>query len=202
MPDGLGRVGAVDAVDRVAEIERARAHRIARPAGHEARQVRLPLDHLRRRRPVRPFLLAGDLEQPVPLEAVAADADAVAQRDVVGLDQIKKAALGIDDDRARVLRCFGSRPAGADRLRGDWTSGEGVTPGAASSMVGVIMRKSRGVPYCAWLAMGASRTATIRETQKQGARSSVCLVSEKWNRRTRLRAGSCPDPGLSSIGRA
>src|ERR1700716_1172928 len=70
MPDGLRRVGAVDAIDRVAEIERARAHWIAGAAGHEARQIGLPLDHPRRRRPIRPFRLARDLEQAVPLKSV------------------------------------------------------------------------------------------------------------------------------------
>src|SRR5258705_8741622 len=74
--DGLRLVGAVDAINGVAEIQGARAHRIARPARHEAREIRLALDHLRRRRPIRPFLLARYLQQPLPLEAVAADADA------------------------------------------------------------------------------------------------------------------------------
>ena len=61
--DRLRRVGAVDAVDRLAEIHGAGAERIAGSAGHEARQIGLALDHLRRRMPVRPFGLAGDLQQ-------------------------------------------------------------------------------------------------------------------------------------------
>ena len=101
--DGLRLVGAVDAVDRGAEIERARAHRIARTARHEARQIRLALDHLRRRRPVGPFRLPGDLEQSLPLEAFAADADAVADRPVVSLNEVEIAIGGIDDDRPRRL---------------------------------------------------------------------------------------------------
>ena len=105
-------VGAVDAVDRLAEIERARAHRIARAAGHEARQVGLALDHLRRRPPVGPFLLARYFEQALPLEAVAADADAVADGAVAALHEVEEALLGVDDDGAG--RLVGSEE---DRLR-------------------------------------------------------------------------------------
>src|SRR5262249_7110658 len=39
--DGRGLVGAVNAVQRLAKIERASAQRIARPARHEARQIGL-----------------------------------------------------------------------------------------------------------------------------------------------------------------
>ena len=60
LADGRRRVGAVDAEQGIAEIHGARAERIARAAGHEARQVRLAVDHLLRRMPVRPFLLARD----------------------------------------------------------------------------------------------------------------------------------------------
>src|SRR5690242_19854989 len=56
--DGIRPVGAVDAVDGGAEIHRAGAERIARPARHEARQIGLALDHLRRRRPVGPLGLS------------------------------------------------------------------------------------------------------------------------------------------------
>ena len=59
LADGLRRVGAVDAVDGVAEIHGARAERVAGAAGHEARQVWLALDHFRRRPPVRPLGLAA-----------------------------------------------------------------------------------------------------------------------------------------------
>ena len=61
--DRLRLIGAVDAVDRGAEIKRAGAERVARAAGHEARQIGLARDHLRRRRPVGPLRLAGDLQQ-------------------------------------------------------------------------------------------------------------------------------------------
>src|SRR5438105_547044 len=45
--DRLRLIGAVDPVDGAAKVERSRPHRIARTARHEARQVRLSLDHLR-----------------------------------------------------------------------------------------------------------------------------------------------------------
>src|SRR6266536_6641967 len=70
MPDGLRLIGAVDAVDRVAEIKRARPELIARPPGHEPRQIRLAVDHLRRRNPIGPFRLARDAKQARPLESV------------------------------------------------------------------------------------------------------------------------------------
>src|ERR1043165_575434 len=56
--DGLRLIGAVNAVDGLAEIERTRAHGIAGPSGHKAGQVGLPRDHFRRRSPVGPLLLA------------------------------------------------------------------------------------------------------------------------------------------------
>src|SRR5438270_12560919 len=90
MADGLRRVGAVNAINRAAEIKRTRTHGVPGPARHEARQIGLARDHFRRRRPVRPFRLARDAQQPVPLEAVASDAYAVAQRYVVGLNEIRK----------------------------------------------------------------------------------------------------------------
>src|SRR5208337_2082417 len=102
--DRLRLVGAVDAVDGLAEIHCPRAHRIARSARHEARQVGLALDHLRRRAPVRPFLLARDLLQARPLEAVAADPDAIAKGAVVRLHEVEEAPFRVDDDGARRFR--------------------------------------------------------------------------------------------------
>src|SRR5262249_24607546 len=54
-------------------------------------------------RPVWPLSLARDLQQALPLEAVAPDADAVSPGAVVRLDQIEKALGGVDNDRARRL---------------------------------------------------------------------------------------------------
>src|SRR5438477_5021789 len=98
MPDGLRLIGAVNAVDRVAEVECARAERVARTAGHEPRQIWLALDHFRRRDPIRPLRFARDAKQARPLEAVAAHADAVAYRPVVAQHEIQKALRGVDDD--------------------------------------------------------------------------------------------------------
>src|SRR6266404_3541231 len=102
--DRIRPVGAVDAIDGGAEIERASAERVAGSAGHKARQIRLADDHLRRRRPVRPFRLARDVEQPLPLESLAADADAIAYRAAASLDQIKMALRRRDDDGTGRLR--------------------------------------------------------------------------------------------------
>src|SRR5712691_6643551 len=98
MADRLRLIGAVDAVDRVAEIKGTRPERIARAAGHEPRQIRLAVDHLRRRDPIGPFGLARNAQQPRPLEAVAADPDPVAQRPVIALHEIEKALRRADDD--------------------------------------------------------------------------------------------------------
>ena len=62
-------VRAVNAIHRAADIERARPHRIAGTAGHEARQVRLALDHLGRRTPVGPLRLAVDALQARSIES-------------------------------------------------------------------------------------------------------------------------------------
>src|SRR4029078_6959135 len=77
LADRRGLVGAVNAIDGRAEIHRPRAERIAGATGHEARQIGLTLDHLRRRMPIRPLGLAGDLLHAVPGKAVAADPNAV-----------------------------------------------------------------------------------------------------------------------------
>ena len=103
LPDRFRRVGAVDAVHSVAEIHCARSERVAGATGHEARQIGLALDHFRRRMPIWPLGLARDLQQPLPGEAVAADAYAVTQRMRLIFDQIKMPPLGVDNDGAR--RC-------------------------------------------------------------------------------------------------
>src|SRR5882724_1550220 len=98
--DRIGPVGAVDTIDGGAEIHRTGAEWIARPAGHEPRQIGLARDHLRRRCPVRPLRLARDVEQSLPLESLAADTDAIAQRAAASLNQIEMALRGLDDDGA------------------------------------------------------------------------------------------------------
>jgi hypothetical protein len=70
----------VNAVQRLAEIKGARAKWIARATRHEAGQIRLAIDHLRRRVPVRPFRHPADSLGTGPGKSFAADADAVAER--------------------------------------------------------------------------------------------------------------------------
>jgi hypothetical protein len=91
----------VDAVERGAEIEGARAERIGGAAGHEARQVGAAAQHLGGRAPVRPLGLAGDGLGAAPAEARTADADAVADGGAAGLDEVEAALLRVDDDGAR-----------------------------------------------------------------------------------------------------
>src|SRR5262249_22082756 len=98
--DRPGLVRAVDAIERRAEIHGAGAERVLRPAFHVARQIGTALEHFGRRRPIRPFTLAGDVVNARPGEAGPADADAVTDRGAVILDQIKKTLVGIDDDGA------------------------------------------------------------------------------------------------------
>src|ERR1019366_3813036 len=101
--DGPGLVGAVDAIERGSQIHRARAERILRTAFHVPRQIRTPHQHFRRRRPIRPFLLGGNLLDARPGEAGAADADAIAQRLAVALHQEQELVRRIDDDGAGAL---------------------------------------------------------------------------------------------------
>src|SRR5262245_37718625 len=101
--DRPGLVRAVDTIERRAEIHRAGAERILRPAFHVARQIGAALEHFGRRRPIRPFTLARNLADARPGEAGPADADAVADRGAVALDEIQEALVGIDDDGAAAL---------------------------------------------------------------------------------------------------
>ena len=97
-------VGAVNAVHCAAQIHRARAKRIAWAAGHEAREIGLALQHIRRRQPIRPFRLALYGLDARPGKAVAADADAVADRLTATEHKIKIGVRGIDDDGAGRFR--------------------------------------------------------------------------------------------------
>src|SRR5262249_18570980 len=99
--DGGGVMGAVDAVHRLAEIERARTERIGLAACHEARQIGLAHDHLLRRIPIRPLRHPRDLLHAGPSKALAADADPVTQRLAVAEHEIEVGVRRIDDDRAR-----------------------------------------------------------------------------------------------------
>src|SRR5262249_40951912 len=98
--DGRGLIGSVNAVQRLAEIERACAERIARSARHEPRQIRLTIDHLRRRMPIRPLRHSADPLSTVPGESFAADTDAIAQSFSTTEDEVEIRVRGIDNERA------------------------------------------------------------------------------------------------------
>src|SRR5262249_61873489 len=68
-----------------------------------ARQVRPAMQHLRGRRPVRPFPLGADLGDAAPGEAVPAHPDGIAQRLVVAEHEIEPALRRADDDGAGFL---------------------------------------------------------------------------------------------------
>src|SRR5208337_4996437 len=116
MADRFRLVGAMDTIDGLPEIERARAQGVAWTAGHEPRQIGLAFNHFRRRPPVRPLLLARNALQAGPLEAFAAHADAVAKGPVVPLQHVKETLLRVDDDRTaaslprKKTSCFSKAP--------------------------------------------------------------------------------------------
>ena len=93
--------------------ERPRAERVLRAAVHAVRILRgevriellerLALLHFGRRKPLRPMLLVVDLGLAGPGEAGLADADAVAERVAVVLDEIEELVGGVDDHRPRFL---------------------------------------------------------------------------------------------------
>ena len=98
LADRRGIVGAVNAVVAGAQIHRARAQRIAGTARHEAREIRLARDHLGRRMPIRPCGLARDGLRAGPGEALAADADAIANGAALAEHVIERRVAGIDND--------------------------------------------------------------------------------------------------------
>ena len=77
---------------------------LAGAAFHHDRQdaalLALAHDHLRRRAPVGPRRLAGDVVGAAPAETFLADADAVAARLAVGHHQVEELLAAIDDDGA------------------------------------------------------------------------------------------------------
>src|SRR5207244_11469778 len=90
LANGRRLVGAVNAVDRLSEIEGAGTQRITRSAGHEPRQIGLALDHFGRRIPIRPFLHAGETLDAGPGESLASHADAIPHRLAVAEHQVKE----------------------------------------------------------------------------------------------------------------
>src|SRR4029078_2219724 len=66
MANRFRRVGAVNTIDRAAEINCPGTQRIAFATSHPARKVWLPRNHLLRRRPIRPFGFPRDELSPSP----------------------------------------------------------------------------------------------------------------------------------------
>src|SRR5436309_11081989 len=105
----------MDAVERGPEIERARTERIVGPAGHMARQVGPSPQHLCGRCPARPFALGANALDAAPAEAVAPDADAIAQRLAVAQHEVEPTLAGPDYDRAGLVICGEAHGHARDR---------------------------------------------------------------------------------------
>src|SRR5215472_3798842 len=93
----------MDAVERIAEIERARTERIVRTACHVPRQIWKPLQLTWRRRPVRPFALGRNRAHPRPGIALHANGDAIAKGFAAAEHVIKPSLAGVDDNGSRRL---------------------------------------------------------------------------------------------------
>ena len=101
LTDCRGRIGTVDAVHGIAEVDRPRAQRVAVAARHPAGQVGLALDHFRRRRPIGPLGLTGHCLFARPSKAVAPYADAVADGLTIAEHVVQKRLRSIDDHGPR-----------------------------------------------------------------------------------------------------
>src|SRR5690606_30247035 len=94
------------------DIERTGAERIvaarigAAFGGCELAQFGLAGDHVARRRPARPFRLPLDRAATGPGKAVLAEADAIADRLALRLNQIEIVLARIDNDRAGRFLCL------------------------------------------------------------------------------------------------
>ena len=103
----------MDSEQRVAfaaiKIHGANAERVFRnAAGHAISpflQLRLALNHFRRRRPGRVHHLAANAGNAGPGEAFFANGNTIAHRLAAVKDEIERALIGFDDDRARFFRC-------------------------------------------------------------------------------------------------
>ena len=135
-------------------------------------QLRLALDHVRRRRPDGPFALVGDVRAARPLEARTSDPDPVARRQSARLNMVQIAVRRIDDDRAGlfvrsvfdhlpdVARIEARQVGGRDRecfLRHRPVHQERVVR---------MFRGWRGSRHCAWR---RSRRRAARERQREDA---------------------------------
>src|SRR5262245_39269818 len=77
LADRLHIIGAVYAIERITEVERHSAQRIADATSHLLGQFRIALAHLCRRIPVGPGLLAAYSFCARPIEAFTSDRDGV-----------------------------------------------------------------------------------------------------------------------------
>ncbi len=115
--DRTGIVGAVDAVDRAAEIERLGTERIAHAARYGDRQARLALAHRRGRRPRGPRCNPADAFGSRPLEPLPPDRNRIDVGALALEHVIELLALGIDDDRAAAALCAKDRQSAVLRAR-------------------------------------------------------------------------------------
>ena len=99
MTNGFRRIRAVDEQAGLVQQQRACTQQTAGAGGRRKQRVRV-LDVRTRRLPVGPFKLAGDAEEAAPLQALLRNADAVAARLIVRIDQIEKAVFPINHNRA------------------------------------------------------------------------------------------------------
>ena len=98
MTNGFRRIRAVDEQAGFVKQQRACTQQTAGAAGR--RKQRVGVLHVRiRSSPVRPFKLAGDAEEAATLQALLRNANAVAVRRIVRIDQVEKAAFPINHNR-------------------------------------------------------------------------------------------------------
>ena len=118
-PVGVGIGRAVDPVERAAEVHRVCAERIGWIATlHVPRHIRLPRDHLRRRRPIRIFFFRGDLVRALPLEAEPGPHRCLSVGRAVALNEIEAPLCRIDDDGAwRIFALHRARWCGRGQCR-------------------------------------------------------------------------------------
>src|SRR5215211_4971453 len=204
--DGPRLDGAVDAEQRVLvalpQIHGARSQRIARSARHAdaaPELARLPHElglarkHLLGRVPVGPLLLVVDGRHPRPAEAFASHADAIADRPTAALDEIKIAAVRVDDDGARLfvgrirnlLAQIGRVDVGQTQCRNRerLASHAGVEARILTRRAGVERRRD-----VSWLDHDVARIGREgRRDLKRGARRR-----RRRRRRRRARAGTPP----------
>jgi hypothetical protein len=114
--DGVRLVRAMNAIQAGAKINRARSERIVHSASHMAGQVGPALEHLQRRRPIRPLALHRDSLRAGPGEALPANSDAIPERFAILEDIIEAALACRDDDCARLIAAVPSDDLTRDGL--------------------------------------------------------------------------------------